>query len=293
MNSNQSADLRIGSGKIFVLVHGAGQGAWAFGKVAWPLTRDGHLVVARDLPGHGLRARFPRSYLEQPADPGRFATEPSPLAQLTAQDFADEVAATISQLAERMPERQIILAGHSFAGLTLSRVGESIPHLISRLVYLSAVMPAPGKSLFDYLASPEFSESKIPPLLIGDPQATGALRLDFRSADPGYRAELKAAIAADVDDQDWQAVTNLLSPDVPVGWVAEPAAITAGRWGAIPRTYISCTADRTIPAAAHRLFIDEADKLTPGNPADVREMPASHCSFLSQPEQLAHTLLQL
>lgn len=293
MNINQSADLRDGSGKIFVLVHGAGQGAWAFGKVAWPLTRSGHQVVARDLPGHGLRARFPRSYLEHPADPNRFTSEPSPLAQLTAQDYVDEVTATISQLAEQMPGRQIVLAGHSFAGLTLSWVGEAIPQLISRLVYLSAVMPASGKSLFDYLANPEFSESRIPPLLIGDPQVTGALRLDFRSADPGYRAEIKTAIAADVDDQEWQAVTSLLSPDIPTGWVAEPVTTTASRWGAIPRTYISCTADYTIPAAAHRLFIDEADKLTPGNPTDVREMATSHCPFLSEPDQLAHTLLQL
>jgi alpha-beta hydrolase superfamily lysophospholipase len=63
MNSNQSAGLRIGSGKIFVLVHGAGQGAWAFGKAAGPLTRDGHQVVARDLPGHRLRVRFSGSSL--------------------------------------------------------------------------------------------------------------------------------------------------------------------------------------------------------------------------------------
>jgi alpha-beta hydrolase superfamily lysophospholipase len=59
MNSNQPMDRRNGSGKIFVLVHGGAQGAWAFGKVAWPLIRDGHQVIARDLPGHGLRARFP------------------------------------------------------------------------------------------------------------------------------------------------------------------------------------------------------------------------------------------
>ena len=293
MSSSQAADLNNRGGKVFVLVHGAGQGAWAFGKVAWPLARDGHQVIARDLPGHGLRARFPRSYLERPSDPDRFATEPSPLAQLTARDYADEVIATITQLAERMPGRQIVLAGHSFAGLTLSRVGEAIPQLISPLVYISAVMPAPGKSFFDYAALPEAAASKIPAIGIGDPQVTGALRIDFRSADPSYRAEIKAAVAADVDDQDWQAVTSLLSPDVPVGWVAEPVAITADRWGSIPRTYISCTADFTIPAAAHRLFIDEADKLTPGNPTDVREMPTSHCPFLSEPEELARTLLQL
>jgi hypothetical protein len=129
------------------------------------------------------------------------------------------------------------LAGHSFAGLTLSRAGEAIPELISRIVYMSAVMPAPGKSLFDYIAVPEFSASKIPPLLIGDPQATGALRLDFLSADPAYQAEIKAAIAADVDDQERQAVTSLLSPDVPAGWVAEPVPITAGRRGSIPHLH--------------------------------------------------------
>jgi pimeloyl-ACP methyl ester carboxylesterase len=293
MNSDQPADFQDRNEKIFVLVHGAGQGAWAFGKVAWFLARDGHHVIARDLPGHGLRARYPQSYLERPSDPDRFATEPSLLAQLSAQDYADELTATIRQLAEQMPGRQIVLLGHSFAGLTLSRAGESIPQLISRIVYLSAVMPAPRKSLFDYLAIPEFSASKIPPLLIGDPQATGALRLDFRSADPAYQAEIKAAIAADVDDQEWQAVTNLTSPDVPAGPLAEPVIVTAGRWGSIPRTYISCTADFTIPAAAHRLFIDEADKLTPDNPTDVREMTTSHCPFLSEPEQLARILLQL
>ena len=73
MSSSQAADLNNRGGKVFVLVHGAGQGAWAFGKVAWPLARDGHQVIARDLPGHGLRARYPQSYLERPSDPDRFA----------------------------------------------------------------------------------------------------------------------------------------------------------------------------------------------------------------------------
>jgi pimeloyl-ACP methyl ester carboxylesterase len=243
MNANQPADLRDRNERIFVLVHGAGQGAWAFGKVAWLLARDGHHVIAPDLPGHGLRARYPQSYLERPSDPDRFATEPSPLARLSAQDYADELTVIIRQLAERMPERQIVLLGHSFAGLTLSRAGEAIPELISRIVYLSAVMPAPRKSLFDYIAGPEFSASKIPPLLIGDPQVTGALRLDFRSADLAYRAEIKAAIAADVDDLDWQAVTSLLSPDVRQGGSqnrcpSPPAAGAASRapTSAAPRT---------------------------------------------------------
>jgi pimeloyl-ACP methyl ester carboxylesterase len=293
MASNQPADHSDRDGKIFVLVHGGGQGAWSYGKVAWPLAQEGHQVIARDLPGHGLRARFPRSYLDRPLDQARFAAEPSPIAHLGAQDYADEVIATIRQLAQQQPQRQIILVGHSFAGMTLSRVGEAIPHLISHLVYLSALMPAAGKSFLDDLGAPEFAASKIPQILIGDPKATGALRIDFRSADPSYQAGIKAALAADVDDQQWQAVTNLLSSDIPAGWIAEPVAITAERWGAIPRTYISGTEDFAIPVAAQRRFIEEADKLTPDNPTDVQELPTSHCPFLSQPEQLARILLQL
>jgi hypothetical protein len=41
--------------------------------------------------------------------------------------------------------------------------------------------------------------------------------MDFRSADPGYRARVKATFAADVDDHAWDAITNLLTPDTPVG----------------------------------------------------------------------------
>jgi pimeloyl-ACP methyl ester carboxylesterase len=192
-----------------------------------------------------------------------------------------------------MPGHHLVLAGHSFMGPTLSRAAEAIPEHIGRLAYTSALMPAPGKSFFDYLGTPEFAASEIPPLLVGDPAVTGALRIDFRSADPGYQARIKSALAADVEDDEWRAVTNMVSPDIPTSPLAEPAAITPGRWGAIPRTYISDTADRAIPPAAQQLFIEEADKVTPGNQTEVRELAASHTPFLSQPDQLASILLQL
>lgn len=75
MSSDQPADFQNRNEKIFVLVHGAGQGAWAFGKVAWFLGLDGHHVIARDLPGHGLRARYPSPTWNGP--PIRIASPPS------------------------------------------------------------------------------------------------------------------------------------------------------------------------------------------------------------------------
>ena len=55
--------------KAFILVHGSFHGAWAFEKLAPRLAQHGHLVIARDLPGHGLRARFPRSYAAPHLEP--------------------------------------------------------------------------------------------------------------------------------------------------------------------------------------------------------------------------------
>jgi len=46
----------VASAKEYVLVHGAAHGAWRWDEVARPLRRDGHRVLALDLPGHGRRA---------------------------------------------------------------------------------------------------------------------------------------------------------------------------------------------------------------------------------------------
>ncbi|GAA2119521.1 alpha/beta fold hydrolase [Actinomadura napierensis] len=129
--------------------------------------------------------------------------------------------------------------------------------------------------------------------LLADPAVVGALRMDFRSCDPEYRARVKAAFGADVDDHDWDAVTHLLTPDTPVGPLAERVAITPDRWGRIPRTYISCTDDQAVPPAAQRRFIGEADRHTPNNPTDVRELPTGHSPFASRPGRLAQILLTL
>jgi pimeloyl-ACP methyl ester carboxylesterase len=52
----------MNGGKTFVLIHGGGHGAWAFGKLRPYLVRAGHSVAAPDLPGHGLNASFPGSF---------------------------------------------------------------------------------------------------------------------------------------------------------------------------------------------------------------------------------------
>lgn len=49
--------------------------------------------------------------------------------------------------------KDIILVGHSYAGMIITGVAAAIPDAFSRLVYLDAAIPDPGQSLFDFLAS--------------------------------------------------------------------------------------------------------------------------------------------
>jgi hypothetical protein len=67
----------------------------------------------------------------------------------------------------------------------------------------------------------------------------------------------------------------------------------ADGWGSIPRTYVVCTGDATIPPALQRKFIADADAAFPGNRTAVRELEASHSPFLSMPDQVAGIVLDV
>jgi pimeloyl-ACP methyl ester carboxylesterase len=278
------------TGKTFILVHGGGHGGWAFAKVSPHLVQEGHAVLAPDLPGHGLNAQLPLSWRTRAQEPGKIATEPSQVAGLTLTDLASDLIGVVRRAGR--PGRPVTLVGHSMAGVLLTQTAETVPDLIERVVYVSAWMVGTGKSFAHYQATPEMASTRIAPLILADPRDVGALRIDFDSADPTYRAGVKAAFAADVDDQTWAAATHLLTPDTPAAAFAEPVTATASRWGAIARTYVKCTEDNALPPAAQDVFIREADAFTPGNPTDVRELRSSHSPFLSRPEELARILLE-
>jgi hypothetical protein len=103
----------------------------------------------------------------------------------------------------------------------------------------------------------------------------------------------KAAFYADVSDEQFAAVVNLLTPDEPAAVFGASAKGTAERWGSLPRTYIRCVDDQAIPVAAQDLFIAEADALTPANPTKVETLTASHSPFISMPEELAALLASI
>ncbi|WP_214104241.1 alpha/beta hydrolase [Acrocarpospora catenulata] len=263
-----------------VLIHGAWHGAGHFASLAGALTARGHRVLALDLAGHGARARFPASYLTR--DVAALRTEVSPLADLSLDDVAADVVATLRRFAAPP-----VVAAHSMGGAVATRVAELAPELVAGLVYVAAFVPTLLGPAGAYLGLPEAKTALGGGLYLGDPAAIGAVRIDPRSTDPAYQDELHAAYFTDLDRADFLALAALLTPDQPMSFLTTPTGATAERWGSVPRTYLRTTLDRALPVALQDVMIRDADELAPATAFAQATLDAGHAVFAGAPDEVA------
>jgi pimeloyl-ACP methyl ester carboxylesterase len=270
----------------FLLVHGAWHAAVHWNKVTERLVAMGHRVHAIDLPGSGLNAAYPQSYLRN--DFTAFATEASPIGGIHLADYSRAITAQVTKMARHGP---VTLVGHSFGGLAITLAAEAVPDQIGRLVYLTAYVPVPSLPNGAALASlPEGRSSLSGAILIGDPRVTGAQRINPRDPDPAYVEKGRQALYNDVSTEEYLTFAVYCNPDLPVAVAFDDAHGTPQRWGQIPRTFIRCTQDHTVPLALQDRMIKEADAATPGNSFEVHTLDSSHSSFASMPDKLAAVL---
>jgi pimeloyl-ACP methyl ester carboxylesterase len=111
--------------KHFVLVHGAGHGAWCWYKLVPLLRSSGHNVTTIDLAASGI--------------------DPRQISDL--QSISDYIRPLRDLLASLPPNEKVILVGHSLGGLALSQTMERLPSKISVAVFLTAVMPGPSLNI--------------------------------------------------------------------------------------------------------------------------------------------------
>jgi len=278
-----------GNGRMsFLFVHGAWHAAAHWNKVAEHLTTMGHRVHAIDLPGSGLDAGYPQAYLS--GDREALATEPSPIGEVHLSDYSTAIVDEVRRLAEH---GKVTLVGHSFGGLAITRAAEEVPELIERIVYLTAYVPVSVATGAELAGLPEGQTSISGAILVGDPAKTGAMRIDPRNADPDYVEKGRLALYGDVETGEYLKFAAYFNPDLPLAVAFEDARGTAERWGAIPRTFIRTSEDRTIPPALQDRMIADADAATPENRFDVHTLPSSHSPFASMPDRLAEVLAGL
>ncbi|WP_432046851.1 alpha/beta hydrolase [Streptomyces asiaticus] len=268
-----------------VLVHGFWHGSWCWSLVAEQLASRGVVSVAVDLDGHGLKSRSPRARWARPFDTAAFATEPSPVAGITASSAAESLVEQVRRIGGGRP---CLVVAHSMGGAVATAAAEQAPELFAELMYVTAFAPVSGAPAAQYIRMPENAGEMVAGGLSADPASVGALRYD--TGDSDRLALIRETFYNDVTDEvTAEAAVSLLSADAPAGVAAEPLTVTAERYGSIPHSYVVCTKDNAIRPALQRLMIREIDAIS-ARPTTVVEMDSSHSPFLSRPAALADVI---
>ena len=194
--------------------------------------------------------------------PGHGA-DATPAGEVTLGAYADAILAAI--------DAPVVLVGHSMAGFPITAAAEKAPEKIARLVYLCAYVPAGGVSLVEMRqAAPR------QPLL-------RALEKSADGASFSVRPEMAPAVFYhDCPEAAVAYAVPRLCPQ-PVAPQATPLAVSE-RSRALPRDYILCSDDRTIPP-------EYQATMTADWPRDrVHAMATGHSPFFADPAGLARLL---
>jgi pimeloyl-ACP methyl ester carboxylesterase len=226
----------------FVLVHGAWHGAWCWERLTPELERRRHRVVAPDLPCEDPTATF------------------------------DDYAGVVVDALAAVDDDDVVVVGHSLGGLTIPLVAARRP--VRRLVFLCALIAAPGASLADQVRAepdifvPGFRAGLAPP----DGQRR-SLWVDYAIA--------REALYQDCAEEHAAAAFERLRPQSSAP-DAEPCSLAA--LPAVPATSVVAAEDRIVnPAWSRRAARERLG-------VDPVELPGGHSPFLSRPGPLAEVL---
>ncbi len=115
------------SSATFVLVHGAWHGGWCYSRLARILRAKGHDVFTPTLSGLGERSN---------------GYSPAINASTHVQDIVNVIDFEDLQ--------DVVLVGHSYAGIVITKVADLMPERVRALVYLDAFVGEDDKSTFDF-----------------------------------------------------------------------------------------------------------------------------------------------
>jgi pimeloyl-ACP methyl ester carboxylesterase len=228
----------------FVLVHGAWHGGWCWQRVANLLRGEGHEVFAPSLTGLGDRAHLLN-------------------AEINLSTHIDDIANTFGSY----DLDDVVLCGHPYGGLVITGVADRIADSIRSLVYLDALVPEDGQSMFDTL-----------PQDYVDMLGAGAAEGDGFSVPPMSGEQFGVNEA----DLAWM---NGKCGNHPVACFTESLALTGDYQRITKRTYIMAAGfDHPSTKAYYDAFKDD-----PGWQAQV--MDGGHDLMLDNPRAVAEVLL--
>jgi pimeloyl-ACP methyl ester carboxylesterase len=220
----------------FVLVHGAWLGGWSWKKVIPLLRAAGHEVFAPTLTGLGERAHL-----------------------LTPEVDLDIHIADIVAVLEYEDLTNVVLVGHSYAGMVIAGVAQNAAPRLAELVYLDAFLPENGKSLNDYLPAPHprIDGWRVEPL--GPPTAFGVnSELDIAWMAPRLGAQSERTFSQSMQ-------------------------LSAAKTSALRQSFIQC-------CSHFPCFVDAAERAKRQGLRFFDLISANHCPMITQPDELVKIL---
>ena len=172
----------------------------------------------------------------------------------------------------------IVLVGHSYGGNVISVAAASVEQ-VKALVYLNGWMCDEGESQQQLLEKFEGSlvGPSIRPVPFTAPDGSDGVDLYLD------RDAFHEAFAADVDPETAAVMAAAQRPYAAAAFAGTPSGPLA--WKTLPCWYLLGTEDKAIPPALQRYMAERAN-------ATIVEVPASHVSFVSQPEAATQLILQ-
>jgi pimeloyl-ACP methyl ester carboxylesterase len=229
----------------FVLIHGTSHGGWCWQKVRSLLRAAGHEVFSPTLTGLSDRSHL--------VDCGVNLT--THITDVTKLLFCEDLS-------------DVILVGHSYAGMVITGLAAKVPERLRQLIYLDAYLPDEGQSELDLW-----------------PEAMRAEILADAEALHGLRPPPSAAFLGISDSALAEWVNARLTPQ-PLATYTEPVPYGNAQSAALPRVYIACTAGATTG-----LFGPFAEKAR-AKGWNVPEIATGHDAMLTAPRELADLLLK-
>ncbi|MCV2882210.1 alpha/beta fold hydrolase [Actibacterium sp. XHP0104] len=230
-----------------ILIHGAWGCADTWSDVAPLLRAAGHEVTALTLPGHKGDTTAPDT--------------------VGLADYARAISDAVG-------DGPAVLVGHSMGGMAISAAAELIPDRVTRLIYVAAFLPQDGDSLLSLIKRQALTignavrKGPVAGTTVLDPDtAAGYL---FQDATPDQRARGLSQLGVQ-----------------PNAAQTDPASLSAGRFGAIPKGYVLCDGDQTIlPPLQQAMATGTAG-------VDLRHLDAGHFPQLTAADDLAAMLLDM
>lgn len=227
----------------YVLVHGAWHGGWCWSRVRRALMATGSDVYTPTLTGLGERAHLASREVDLETHIGDV------LGMLEAEDLTD-----------------IILVGHSYAGVVITAVADRAAQKIAHLVYLDAAVPRDGQCLYDCVPTQLKTHVEGHATLGGE----------------GWRVPVAAASAQFLGlkrEEDVRWVMPKLTPH-PIRTFRETVQL-GSKLAPAPRTYINCIGDKALGQPKPR----QADGID-----DYHELRTGHDAMVTAPQDLADLL---